>query len=218
MERTSDYGASTRRRAASYAVARTVHSTAVVRRQRTISTLRLPGAPSTVSPSASTQWPRRCDLFCRRRRSRRVARAQWPCSGLALLERQIHRGSARCRARRSRYVGGQLRPAVALSCLHPRTEGCPPVRTMQMPILMDIHRDASNPQRVMTDHHSCAGDSSVVWAIHANPSFSTTSLDKTKKWLQPTVNCRSLVTRTKWTADSEPNLQPKTEQGPVEKS
>jgi hypothetical protein len=54
MEHTSDYRTSTRRRAASYAVARTVHSTAVARRQRTISTLTLPDAPSTVSRSAST--------------------------------------------------------------------------------------------------------------------------------------------------------------------
>lgn len=38
------------------------------------------------------------------------------------------------------------------------------------------------------------------------------------KWLQPPVNCRSLLTRLKWMADSEPNSQPETTLGQVEQN
>jgi hypothetical protein len=55
MEHTSDYRASTRRRAASYAVARTALNIAVAPRRQTTSALTLRGAPSTVSRSASTR-------------------------------------------------------------------------------------------------------------------------------------------------------------------
>ncbi len=70
-------------------------------------------------------WPSRCDLFCRRRRSRRMARAQWSCSGLAsVLERQTRRGSARRRAPRSRYLeGSYVEPRLYRACI--RASGKP---------------------------------------------------------------------------------------------
>lgn len=54
LEHVSDYGASTRRRAASYAVARTALNIAVAPRRQMTSAPTLPGAPSTVSHSTST--------------------------------------------------------------------------------------------------------------------------------------------------------------------
>jgi hypothetical protein len=49
---------------------------------------------------------------------------------------------------------------------------------------------------------------------HSQPPHCTMGM----KWLQSPVNCRPLVTRLKWTADSKPNLQPETAPGQVEKN
>jgi len=51
----------------------------------------------------------RRDLLGRRRRSRRMARPQWPCARLAaIFQRQVRCGPARCGACRARDMGRQL--------------------------------------------------------------------------------------------------------------
>jgi hypothetical protein len=51
---------------------------------------------------------------------------------------------------------------------------------------MDCNAERGNPQRRLAYPHGRADGSGVVWATHANPSISTTSLHKRKKMVAAT--------------------------------
>lgn len=90
----------------------------------------------------------------------------------------------------------------------------PRVRAIASAILMPFG-EASIHNMGWSHRGTRAGSSGAVWPTQATHHSQPPRYTMGMKWLQPPGNCRSLLTRLKWMADSEPNSQPETAPGQV---